>query len=101
MDNTKEKEEVKKIFEEVQLLLDTLQGKKATMLFIGDEGNHFVIGGDFNSICAQIIFAMCRYPVMVDIITKCATRFEELNAEFGDKVRNVKMEHLIEQNAGN
>lgn len=101
MDNTKEKEEVKKVFKEVQLLLDTLQGKEATMLFIGDEGNNFVIGGSFNSICAQIVFAMCRYPVMVDIITKCASRFEELNAKFGDKVRSVKLEHLIEQNSGN
>lgn len=101
MDKTKQKEEVKKVFEEVQLLLDTLQGKEATMLFIGDEGNHFVIGGDFNSICAQIVFAMCRYPVIVDIITKCATRFEELNAEFGDKLRSVKLDHIIEQNAGN
>ena len=99
--NKQEKQGVKEVFDEVQKLLDSLQGKDATFLFIGDEGNHFVIGGDFNSICAQIVFAMCRYPVIVDIITKCATRFEELNAEFGDKLRSVKLDHIIEQNAGN
>lgn len=101
MDKTKEKQETKAVFSKVQMLLDTLQGKDATCLFIGDEGNHFVISGDFNVICAQFIFAMCRYPVVAQIVKKCASRFDELNAEYGDKFRSVTLEHLIEQNSGN
>lgn len=95
-----EKQGVKEVFDEVQKLLDSLQGKDATFLFIGDEGNHFVISGNFNSICAQLIFAMCRYPAIEQIIKKCASRFDELNAEYGDGVRSVTMDHLIEQNSG-
>ena len=103
MDTNKkqEKQGVKDVFDEVQKSLDTLQGKDATFLFIGHEGNHFVIGGDFNSICAQLIFAMCRYPVVKDIVKKCANRFDEMNEKCGDEVRNVSMTHLIEQNSGN
>ena len=101
MDKTKEKQEVKAVFSKVQMLLDTLQGKGATFLFIGDEGNHFVISGDFNGICAQLIFAMCRYPVVAQIVEKCAIRFDEMNAEHGDNVRSVTLDHLIEQNSGN
>jgi len=96
-----EKQEVKEVFDEVQKLLDSLQGKDATFLFIGDEGNHFVVSGNFNSICAQLIFAMCRYPAIEQIIKKCASRFDEMNGKFGDTFRNVSMTHLIEQNSGN
>ena len=35
------------------------------------------------------------------IITTCATRFDQLNAELGEDIRNVTMDHLIEQNSGN
>jgi len=98
--NKQEKQGVKEVFDEVQKLLDSLQGKDATFLFIGDEGN-LVISGDFNGICAQLIFAMCRYPVVAQIVKKCASRFDEINAEYGDKVRSVTLEHLIEQNSGN
>lgn len=103
MDTNKkqEKQGVKEVFDEVQKKLDTLQGKDATFLFVGDEGNHFVIGGDFNCICAQLIFAMCRYPVVAQIIKKCASRFDEMNDKYGDNVRGVTMTHLIEQNSGN
>ncbi len=94
-------EEIKSVFDDVQRKLDALQTKGATCLFIGDEGNHFVISGSPTSIVAQIVFAMCRYPIVKDIIKTCANRFDELNAEFGDNVRNVKMDHLIEQNSGN
>jgi len=101
MEKTKEKQEAKAVFSKVQMLLDTLQGKDATCLFIGYEGNHFVISGDFNGICAQLIFAMCRYPIVTQIVKKCASRFDELNAEYGDNVRSVTLDHLIEQNSGN
>ena len=101
MDKTKEKQEAKAVFSKVQMLLETLQDKGATCLFIGDEGNHFVISCDFNGICAQLIFAMCRYPVVAQIVKKCASRFDEMNAKYGDELRSVTLDHLIEQNSGN
>lgn len=93
--------EVKATFDKVHELLDSLQETGTTCLFIGDEGNHFVISGNPTNITAQIVFAMCRYPVVRQIIQKCADNYEELNKKFGDKVRNITMDHLIEQNSGN
>lgn len=92
---------VKEKFSKVQEILDSLQGKNATFMFIGNEGNHFVLSGNPVSIEAQIVFAMCRYPVIRDIIKTCAERFDELNKECGDDARNAVMDHLIEQNSGN
>lgn len=92
---------VKEKFGKVQEILDSLQGKDATFMFIGHEGNHFVLSGSPVNIEAQIVFAMCRYPVTRDIIKTCAERFDEINKEYGDNVRNVIMDHLIEQNSGN
>lgn len=86
--------EVKATFDKVHELLVSLQETGATCLFIGDEGNHFVISGNPTNIEVQIVFAMCRYPVVKDIIKTCATRFDELNEKFGDGVRNVTMDHL-------
>lgn len=97
----KDKSIVKEKFNQVQELLDSLQGEDATCLFIGHEGNHFVISGSPVNIMAQVVFAMCRYPVVRDIFKTCAARFDELNEEHGDKVRNITMDHLIEQNSGN
>lgn len=97
----KDKSIVKEKFTQVQNLLDTLQGEDATFMFIGHEGNHFVVSGSPVNIMAQIVFAMCRYPVVKDIIKTCATRFDELNKKYGDKLRNITMDHLIEQNSGN
>ena len=95
------KQEIIATFSEVQKLLDSLQGEDATCLFIGHEGNHFVMSGNPTMIAAQLIFAMCRYPVVERIIKTCATRFDELNKAHGDGVRNIKMDHLIEVNSGN
>lgn len=92
---------IKQVFGDVQQRLDTLQGSDASFLFIGDQGNHFAIGGMTNEISAQILFAMMRYPVIRDIIKECAARYDDLNAEYGSDVRDVKMDHLIEQNSGN
>lgn len=92
---------VKEKFGKVHEILDSLQGKDATFMFIGHEGNHFVLSGSPVNIEAQIVFAMCRYPVIRDIIKTCAERFDELNKEYGDNVRNVIMDHLIEKNSGN
>lgn len=93
--------EIKQVFDDVQQRLDTLQGSGASFMFIGHQGNHFVISGKTNEISAQILFAMMRYPVIRDIIKQCATRYDDLNAQYGDNVRDVKMDHLIEQNSGN
>ena len=96
----KEKE-IKQVFDDVQKRLDTLQGEEASFMFIGHEGNHFVLGGNPTEIAAQIVFAMIRYPVVRNIIKQCAERFDELNEQYGENVKGVKMDHLIEQNSGN
>lgn len=93
--------EIKQVFDDVQQRLDTLQGSGASFMFIGYQGNHFVISGKTNEILAQILFAMMRYPVIRDIIKQCATCYDDLNAKHGSNARNVKMDHLIEQNSGN
>lgn len=94
-------DEIKEKFDKVHELLDSLQETGATCLFVGDEGNHFVISGNPTNIKAQIVFAMCRYPVVCQIIKKCADNYDVLNKKFGDKVRNITMDHLIEINSGN
>lgn len=96
-----EKTETKKIQRMAQKLLEQLQGKDASFLFIGNEGNCFTIGGDPTMIAAQILFAMVRYPVVKDIIKKCADNYESLNEKFGEDFRNLTLEHLIEVNSGN
>lgn len=94
-------EEIKQVFGDVQQRLDTLQGSEASFMFIGHQGNHFAIAGQTNEIGAQILFAMMRYPVVRDIIKECAAKYDEMNAKYGDDVKGVKMDHLIEQNSGN
>lgn len=91
-----EKEEQKQIQRTAQEYLEQLQGTDASFMFIGDEGNCFTIGGDPVSISAQIMFAMIRYPIVEEIIKKCATRFDELNKEMGEAIKYVKLKHLIE-----
>lgn len=97
----KKKDVVKERFRHVQEILETLQHEDATCLFIGDEGNIFVIIGNPSKIAAQIVFAMIRYPVVKEIINYCADKYEILNKKFGEEIRNVPMEHLVEQNSGN
>lgn len=96
-----EKTEIKKIQRMAQKLLEQLQGEEASFLFVGDEGNCFTIGGNPTMIAAQILFAMVRYPVVCQIIKKCADNYESLNEKYGEDVRNLTLEHLIEVNSGN
>ena len=96
-----DKSEISKTQRMAQKLLEQLQGEDASFMLVGDEGNCFTIGGNPTNIEAQILFAMCRYPVVKEIIKTCATRFDALNEELGDDIRNVTMEHLIEVNSGN
>lgn len=93
--------DIKKIQREAQKLLEQLQGEDASFLFIGDEGNCFTIGGDPVKIKAQIVFAMARYPVVEEIIKACALQYDNLNKEYGDGIRALTMDHLIEINSGN
>jgi len=93
--------EIKQVFDDVHQRLDTLQGSDASFMFIGHQGNHFVISGKTNEISAQMLFAMMRYPVIRDIIKRCAMLYNDLNAQYDSNVRDVKMDHLIEQNSGN
>lgn len=93
-------EKILQLFSEIQKKLETLQNEHASFLFLSDEGNHFSMGGNTTRIMAQITFAMMRYPVVRDIIKDCAEKYDLLNATMGDDVRNVKMDHLIEQNSG-
>ena len=95
MTNIKEKE-IKQVFDDVHQRLDSLQGSDASFMFIGHQGNHFVISGNTKEISVQILFAMMRYPVIRDIIKECAARYDDLNTTFGSSVRAVKMDHLIE-----
>ena len=98
---TMEKEEIKRVFDDVQQRLDTLQDSGASFMFIGHEGNHFVAGGHPSEIATQIVIAMIRYPVIRSIIKQCAEQFDSLNDQYGEDVRQVKMDHLIERNSGN
>ena len=90
---------IKQVFGDILQRLETLQGSDASFMFIGD--NLFAMSGKTDEISAQILFAMMRYSVIRDIIKECATRYDDLNAQYGINVRNVKMDHLIEQNSGN
>ena len=94
-----DKVDIKKKFDEVQEILDSMSGEGATFMFIGDEGNHFTISGYPMDIMAQIIFAMIRYPVVEKIIKGCAAGYEEMKDKFGDDLRNVRMTRLIEMPA--
>lgn len=91
-----EKQQQKQIQRIAQEYLEQLQGTDASFLFVGDEGNCFTIGGCVTNIAAQIIFAMIRYPIVKEIINKCTENYERMNREMGDDVRNIKMEHIIE-----
>lgn len=93
-------QEIKQTLADVQRQLDTLQNEKASFMFVANEGNEFVISGNPVNIMSQISFAMMRYPVVRDIIQKCADSFDGMNAAFGEKAKNTKMDHLIKKNAG-
>jgi len=98
MDN--EKEIVKETFDKVQALLDTLQDKDATCLFVTDDGR-FVISGEKESLEVELIIAMVRYPIVKDIVFECASKFRWVKKDYGEKINSIHMNHLIEKNSGN
>ena len=93
-------EEIKKLFDDIQQKLETLQDEKASFMFLTNEGNHFTISGNPTDIIVQLSFAMMRYPVVRDIIKECAEKFDEVNAFWGKEVKNMKLDHQIEKNSG-
>lgn len=95
------KKEIETTFKAVRLTLNTLKDEEASYLFIGNEGNQFVISGNTADIAAQILFAMIRYPVVKELIKTCATRVDEIEEKYGDRVRTAPLEDLIEYNSGN
>lgn len=89
------------MFHGIQQKLETLKDEKASFMFLTYEGNHFVAAGDPAAIMAQLSFAMMRYPIVRDIIKNCADSFDGMNAAFGEKAKNIKLDHQIEKNSGN
>lgn len=92
------KQEINTTFGKVQETLDSMSDEDATYMFIGSEGNHFVISGDPSDLEAQILFSMMRYPIVKEIIMKCAINYAAANEKYGEGARSVKMSHLIEIN---
>lgn len=93
-------DEEKLVFNTVQQLLESLKDSDATFMFVSS-GNFFTIKGDTTELISQILFAMCRYPVVERIIKQCSQTFDDVNAKFGDAARSEVMDHLIERNSGN
>lgn len=93
----KDKSIVKEKFCQVHEILDSLINEEASFLFIGNEGNHFAISGQPTEIMSQITFAMCRYPIVEEIIKTCASHFDVINKKYGEEARNMTMDHLIEK----
>ena len=57
--------------------------------------NHFTIKEHDNDLLAQIVFAMCRYPEVENLIKRCAVTFEKVNAKYGHLARAIEMDHFI------
>lgn len=92
----KENKDASKVFSEIQSLLDSLQDTGETFLFVTGEGR-FVISGDPAAIMAELSIAMIRYPIVKEIIDTCSQKFDEIKAEHGEDIENIKMTHLVEK----
>lgn len=86
--------EEKLVFKTVQDLLESLQDSKCTFMFVSSD-NRFMMKGDATELIAHIVFAMCRYKVIEEVIKTCASNFDDLNKKYGDVVRATELEHLI------
>lgn len=90
------KVDIKDVFNKIQGLLDSLQDTGAAFMFMTGEGR-FVVSGDPTSIMAELTIAMVRYPIVKEMIDTCSKKFDEVKAECGDDIENIKMTHLIEK----
>lgn len=86
----------KLVFNTVQQLLESLKDSDATFMFVSN-GNFFTIKGNTTELISQILFAMCRYPVVEGVIKECAKRFDEVNRRAGHIARATIMDHLIDE----
>lgn len=94
-DNEK-KVDVDKVFGEIQKLMDSLQDTGETFMFVTGEGR-FCISGNPSAIMAELSIAMVRYPIVKEIIDTCSQKFDDIKAEYGADIENIKMSHLIEK----
>lgn len=90
------KVDIKDVFNKIQSLLDSLQDTGETFMFVTGEGR-FVISGDPAAIMAELSIAMIRYPIIKKIIDTCSQKFDEIKAEHGEDIENIKMTHLVEK----
>lgn len=88
--------DIKDVFNKIQGLLDSLQDTGATFMFMTGEGR-FVVSGDPSSIMAELTIAMVRYPIVKEIIDTCSQKLDEIKAEHGEDIENIKMTHLVEK----
>lgn len=87
-------EDEKLVFNTVQQLLEQLKDSNSAFLFVSSK-NYFTIKEHDNDLLTQIVFAMCRYPEVENLIKRCAVAFEKVNAKYGHLARAVEMDHLI------
>lgn len=90
------KVDIKDVFNKIQGLLDSLQDTGETFMFVTGEGR-FVISGDPAAIMTELSIAMIRYPIVKEIIDTCSQKFDEIKAEHGEDIENIKMTHLVEK----
>lgn len=90
-------EDVKQKLDAVHDILEKLQDSKASFMFLSDNGGHFVVSGEIEILEAEILFSMIRYPIVRDIIETCAKRFPDVLALYGDRIKDVTLDRLIEK----
>lgn len=87
-------DEEKLAFKTCQQLLESLKDSDTAFMFVSSK-HHFTIKEHDNDLMTQILFAMCRYPEVENLIKRCAVAFEKVNAKYGHMARAVEMDHLI------
>lgn len=87
-------EDEKLAFNTVQQLLEQLKDSNSAFLFVSSD-NRFTIKEHDNDLLTQIVFAMCRYPEVENLIKRCAVAFEKVNAKYGHLARAIEMDHFI------
>lgn len=93
-----DKKQIIDIEKQAQYILETLQDEEdASFLYIAGEANCFTLKGSPKEIIAQMLFAMCKYPVIKEIVMTCATNFDEVNQRFGHIAKGMHLDHEIKK----
>ena len=87
-------EDEKLAFHTCQQLLESLKDSDTAFMFVSSK-NNFIIKEHDNDLMTQILFAMCRYPEVENLIKRCAAAFEKVNAKYGHLAHAIEMEHMI------